>query len=119
MTSVQPLIYPVPRAAGDWIPVGSFSELFDDENCCGITVDGLKIGLFLVEGQLFALDDICTHGNARLSDGDLEGYEIECPLHAGAFDLRNGKALCSPLSKDTRCHSVKVDDDQIYIQLNA
>ena len=41
----------------------------------------------------------CTHGNARLCDGFLMGHEIECPLHQGRFDVRDGRALCSPLRK--------------------
>lgn len=117
MTATQALIFPEPAISGQWVAVGAIDELFEHSDCVGLQVSGRKVGLFKVAGELFAVDDICTHGNALLSDGDLDGYEIECPLHAGAFDLRNGKALCSPLLKNTRCHLLKVEDGVVLIQL--
>lgn len=117
MTATQALIFPEPVISGQWVAVGSLGKLFEHSDCVGLQVSGRKVGLFRVEDALFAVDDICTHGNALLSDGDLDGYEIECPLHAGAFDLRSGKALCSPLLKNTRCHLVKVEDGVVLIQI--
>jgi naphthalene 1,2-dioxygenase system ferredoxin subunit len=117
MTASQALIFPEPAKSGQWIAVGTVGELFGQGDSAGVQVSGRKIGLFKVGDELFALDDICTHGNALLSDGDLDGFEIECPLHAGAFDLRSGKALCSPLLKNTRCHRVQVEDGCVFVQL--
>lgn len=117
MTASQALIFPEQAQSGQWIAVGTLAELFGQDECAGVQISGRKVGLFKVDGEVFAIDDICTHGNALLSDGDLDGYEIECPLHAGAFDLRSGKALCSPLLKNTRCHSVKIEDDCVFVQL--
>ena len=48
------------------------------------------IAVFNVDGELFAIDDTCTHQDASLADGWLEGCEVECPLHASRFDLRTG-----------------------------
>jgi naphthalene 1,2-dioxygenase system ferredoxin subunit len=117
MSAPQALIFPEQAKSGQWIAVGTMAELFDQGDCAGVQVSGRKVGLFKVDDELFAVDDICTHGNALLSEGDLDGYEIECPLHAGAFDLRSGKALCSPLLKNTRCHLVKIEDDCVFVQL--
>ncbi|MVV51678.1 non-heme iron oxygenase ferredoxin subunit [Pseudomonas sp. PB120] len=117
MTASQALIFPEPAKDGQWVAVGTMAELFGRGDCVGVQVSGRKVGLFKVAGEVFAVDDICTHGNALLSDGDLDGYEIECPLHAGAFDLRSGKALCSPLLKNTRCHLVNIDGDRVFVQL--
>ena len=58
-----------------------------------------EIALYGVDGEVYATDNLCTHGNARLCDGFLMGHEIECPLHQGRFDVRDGRALCSPLRK--------------------
>lgn len=117
MTASQALIFPQQTDSGQWIAVGDMAELFGQGDCVGVRVNDRKVGLFKVDGELFAIDDICTHGNALLSDGDLDGYEIECPLHAGAFDLRSGKALCSPLVKSTQCHGVKVEGEVVFVQL--
>lgn len=117
MSTLQALVFPEQIKEGHWVAVGTVAEVFGKDDCAGVQINGRKIGLFRVDDHFFAVDDICTHGNALLSEGDLDGYEIECPLHAGAFDLRNGKALCSPLLKDTQCHAIKAEDDCIYVQL--
>lgn len=118
MTHAQNLIYPAGADAEGWHLIGEATELFADGDCHGTQVDGLRIGLFQVDGELYALNDICTHGNALLSEGDLEGFEIECPLHAGAFDVRDGKALCSPLTRNARRHETRLQDGWVSVRLN-
>ncbi|MFJ1258277.1 non-heme iron oxygenase ferredoxin subunit [Cupriavidus sp. CuC1] len=98
-----------------WFRAGELAALFAEGDCHGIDVEGRRIGLFNVDGKVHALDDICTHGNARLSEGELDGHEIECPLHAGLFDVRTGRAMCSPLTRDARCHTVKIDGGVVYV----
>lgn len=103
----------------EWTEVGSMSTLFNDSDRYSTVVNGVKIGLFLIEGKVYALDDICTHGNARLSEGEVYGFEIECPLHAGAFDVRDGKALCAPLTRNTRSHEVMQTEDRILVKVES
>ncbi|WP_068079766.1 non-heme iron oxygenase ferredoxin subunit [Novosphingobium rosa] len=102
-----------------WHDVGGQDDLFSGGQCRGIVIDGLKVGLFLVDGAIHAIDDLCSHGNALLSDGELEGHEIECPLHAGLFDIRSGKALCAPLTRDVRRHQVRVMAGRVLVQVAA
>jgi naphthalene 1,2-dioxygenase system ferredoxin subunit len=83
----------------------------------GIDINAKSIALYQVDGEIFATDNICTHGNARLCDGFLEGHEIECPLHQGKFDIRNGKALCAPLAEDIRTYPVKIEDGRVFVEL--
>jgi naphthalene 1,2-dioxygenase system ferredoxin subunit len=78
---------------------------------------GREIALYSVDGLVYATDNICTHGHARLCDGFLDGHEIECPLHQGTFDVRNGKAMCAPLSVDIRTYPVRIEEGQVYIEL--
>ncbi|CAG9187577.1 non-heme iron oxygenase ferredoxin subunit [Cupriavidus pinatubonensis] len=98
-----------------WYRAGEVEALFRTSECHGLEVCGRPIGLFKVDGEIYALDDICTHGNAKLSEGELEGHEIECPLHAGVFDVRSGRAMCSPLTRDARQHVVRIDEGVVYI----
>lgn len=118
MSRAQNLIYPATPCEEGWHVIGRESELFADKACHGTQIDGLKIGLFLVEHKIYALNDICTHGNALLTEGELEGFEIECPLHAGVFDIRNGKALGSPLTRDARWHEARIDGGWVSVRLN-
>jgi len=59
-------------------------------------VGGAEVALYLVGGNVHATANRCTHGDASLSDGFLEGHEIECPFHQGRFDVRTGAATCAP-----------------------
>jgi 3-phenylpropionate/trans-cinnamate dioxygenase ferredoxin subunit len=67
------------------------------------------------DGQLFAIDDTCTHQDASLADGWLEGCEVECPLHASKFDLRTGRADAPPAKLPVRTHEVYVEDGTVYV----
>ena len=70
------------------------------------------------DGEVFAIDDTCTHQDASLADGWLEGCEIECPLHASRFDLRTGEVDAPPAKLGVRTHAVTVVDGDIYVTLS-
>lgn len=88
-----------------------------DEDVMAVAVQGRELAFYGVDGQVYVTDNICTHGHARLSDGFLEGREIECPLHQGKFDVCSGKALCAPLSADLRSYPVKIENGRVYVDL--
>ncbi|WP_185084135.1 bifunctional 3-phenylpropionate/cinnamic acid dioxygenase ferredoxin subunit [Nonomuraea muscovyensis] len=67
------------------------------------------------DGEIYAIDDTCTHQDASLADGWLEGCEIECPLHASRFDLRTGEVDAPPAKRPVRTHRVVVEDDVVYV----
>lgn len=69
------------------------------------------------DGEIFAVDDNCTHQNASLSDGWLEGCEVECPLHAARFDLRTGEPDGPPATRAIRTHQVSIADGDVYLTL--
>jgi 3-phenylpropionate/trans-cinnamate dioxygenase ferredoxin component len=82
----------------------------------GTTGAGDDIAVFHSEGEYFALDDTCTHEDASLGDGWIEGDQVECPIHAAKFCLRTGAALCLPASKPARTHRVEVRADGIWLR---
>ncbi len=81
-------------------------------------VDGRPVALCNVDGDLYALEDICTHAFAHLSEGGLEGGQIKCPLHGAKFDVKTGEAKSLPAVKAVPTHEVKVEDGQVYVALN-
>jgi len=99
-----------------WIAVIDRSEV-PEGDVIGLVVADRDIALYEVEGDIFATDNLCTHGKARMSDGFLDGREIECPLHQGKFDVCTGKALCAPLTEDIRRYPVRIDDGRVWLQL--
>jgi nitrite reductase/ring-hydroxylating ferredoxin subunit len=80
-------------------------------------VAGRKIALFNVGGRFYAIDDCCTHDQASLAEGILDGNTIVCLLHAAEFDVTTGKVLCPPASEDVKSYPVIVSGDSIEIEL--
>ncbi|UOZ07629.1 bifunctional 3-phenylpropionate/cinnamic acid dioxygenase ferredoxin subunit [Amycolatopsis sp. WQ 127309] len=79
-------------------------------------LDGpVPIAVFHTEAGFFAVDDTCTHQDASLADGWLEGCFVECPLHAARFDLRTGAPTCLPARKSVRTHRVVVEDGVVFV----
>jgi len=99
-----------------WIDVTATEDIPEDD-VIGADIAGKSIALYRVEGEVFATDNLCTHGNARLCDGFLEGHEIECPLHQGKFDIRNGKAMCAPLTEDVKTYPIKIEGDRVFVAI--
>ena len=72
-----------------------------------------------LDGEYFALCDVCTHEEASLSDGEIYGDELECPLHGGAFDIRTGAPASMPVVVPTETYAVRVVDGDIQIARKA
>ena len=101
-----------------WTDVASEGDLFEGAGIA-VTPGGLDIAVYKTEvGDVFATDNICSHGHARLCDGFLEGHEIECPFHQGRFDIRNGAATLEPCVEAIRSYPVKVDGGRVWVEID-
>lgn len=100
-----------------WIDAAALDAV-PEGDVIGIRVAGKEIALYEVEGEIYATDNLCTHGAARMSDGFLEGREIECPLHQGRFDVCSGKALCAPLTENIRTYPVRIENLRVMLKLD-
>lgn len=97
----------------DWVRVCERSELLPGE--VKVVYDGdTPIAVFNIEGDLYAVEDVCTHDGGELTGGDLHGHEVECPRHGARFDVRTGEALCAPAYEPTASFPVKIEDGVIY-----
>lgn len=95
-------------AAVDDVPEGEVT---------GVHVDGQPLALYKVDGELYATHDICSHEHAHLSDGYLDGCEIECPLHQARFDIRTGKAMCRPATEGVAVYPVRIVGQDVFVNL--
>lgn len=97
------------------ILVGAADELREDEGrkVCAPGVG--PIAVFRVGDEFHAISDTCTHGAASLSEGWIEGFEIECPVHSGRFDIRTGEPLSFPVTEPVATYRTKLIDGQLYI----
>jgi nitrite reductase/ring-hydroxylating ferredoxin subunit len=80
---------------------------------------GLRpVAVYRLEGEFYATDDTCTHGSASLADGEVdEDGVVECPFHAGTFDIRTGEALSFPCVLPLKTYLVVVEDGMVYVDL--
>ena len=99
-----------------WIAAAKAADLPEGE-MCAVLVAGRTLALYHVEGRYHATDAICTHGQARLTDGYLDGHMIECPLHQGVFDIRTGKGQGAPISIDLASYPARLAADGVEIEI--
>ena len=96
-----------------WQAVCRTDELLPGEHA--VCFDGdTAILVCNVDGELYALEDKCTHQDFELSAAPLQGAEIECVLHGARFDVRTGQALCAPAYAPVPKFPVRVQDGVIY-----
>jgi nitrite reductase/ring-hydroxylating ferredoxin subunit len=79
-----------------------------------VEVGNDPVVLINLEGDYYALNDLCTHEDASLSDGEDVGDEIECPMHGGAFEIRTGLPANFPVVVPVETYDVKVEGDVVY-----
>lgn len=92
-------------AAGDIAP-GDYEIAETDEHV---------VAVFNVDGELYAIEDVCTHDGEELTGGPVEGDQIICPRHGARFCLRSGKALTAPAYEDLPTYPVRIRDGRIQV----
>lgn len=105
------------RAMADWVKVSEVGELAPGEKK-QIDLDGIEVALFNVEGEYFCIEDVCTHDGAPLCHGRFSGEEITCPRHGARFSVKTGAALCMPAVEPTETYPVKVEGNDIMIEID-
>jgi 3-phenylpropionate/trans-cinnamate dioxygenase ferredoxin subunit len=80
-----------------------------------IEVDDRPIVIFNINGDLYAIDDLCSHDDGPLGDGELDGHQIICPRHGARFDVANGKSLTPPAVEDIQSYPIRITNGQVEI----
>ena len=83
-----------------------------------VEVDGLDVAIVRDGGEIFAIEDECSHAAVALSEGDVANCEIECWMHGSRFDLRTGKPLGPPATEPVPVFPVQITGDDVLIELN-
>ena len=87
-----------------------------DESVIGVAVEGRPIALFKIDDGYYALRDLCTHGQARLSEGYVENGCVECPLHQGLVDIRTGAPRSAPITVAVKSYPVRIVADRVEVE---
>jgi len=98
-----------------WQRVAAFADLADDA-AFATRLGNRRIALYRLDGQIYALDDVCTHALALLSRGFVEDGAVECPLHGARFDIATGRCLTPPATVDLRTYEVRIEGDEIFVR---
>ncbi|WP_211463371.1 anthranilate 1,2-dioxygenase ferredoxin subunit AndAb [Collimonas silvisoli] len=100
----------------DWHDIGTADD-FNEGEALAVVAGGQPVAVFRLGEEVFALRDLCTHGNARLSDGYIEDGCIECPLHQGLFDIRSGAPRCLPVTEAVRSFPVRIVAGRVEVEV--
>jgi 3-phenylpropionate/trans-cinnamate dioxygenase ferredoxin subunit len=99
-----------------WHKVGNAADITPDEPL-GVEIADLQIGIFRVDDALYAIEDVCPHAYALLSQGFVDGDEVECPLHGAIFQISSGKCLLEPAERDLKTYKVKLEGDDVLVEV--
>ncbi len=97
-----------------WAAVAKTSDLNPGE-LMYVEVGNDPVCLINFEGDFYALHDMCTHQDASLSDGEIVGDELECPMHGGAFEIKTGLPANFPVVVPVEVFDVKIEDGMVYV----
>jgi nitrite reductase/ring-hydroxylating ferredoxin subunit len=104
---------------GERVELGDLSDLADGQLRCFEHVGRDGIVVCRVAGQLYALDDNCSHADTPLSEGRLRGFGLTCPLHGASFDVRDGSHSGPPAWEGVPCHRVEESDGVAVVVMGA
>ncbi len=99
----------------DWHDVAAAGEVSDDTPIT-VKVGERDIGIYALNGSYYALEDVCPHAYALLSQGFVDGEEIECPLHGAKFHIPTGKCTKEPADRDLVRYEVKVEGGRLLVR---
>ncbi|MCI0399048.1 MAG: non-heme iron oxygenase ferredoxin subunit [Chloroflexi bacterium] len=81
-----------------------------------VDFEEVTVAIFNVDGDFYCIEDVCTHDGGPVAEGNLDGYEIECPRHGALFDIRDGSVLSMPAVVPVPTYQVKVEGDDVYVE---
>jgi nitrite reductase/ring-hydroxylating ferredoxin subunit len=82
-----------------------------------VEINGKRIALFSIGGQIYAIGDLCTHQGGPLSDGAIENNEVECPWHGGRFNVTSGQATVPPAGEAVERYNVRISGEDVEIEV--
>ncbi|MGP3988091.1 non-heme iron oxygenase ferredoxin subunit [Streptomyces sp. 3N207] len=99
-----------------FVKAASLSEL-EEDTPLRVELGGVPVSLVRTEGEVFAINDICSHANVSLSEGEVDECSIECWLHGSRFDLRTGKPSGLPATRPVPVYPVKIEGDDVLVSV--
>jgi len=99
-----------------FVKVATKSEIAD-QSVKLLNVEGKRIALFNLGGEFYSLDDTCPHASGPLSEGSIEGEDVECPWHGSRFNIKTGEVTAPPADENVARYKVRVTGDDIEVEV--
>ena len=99
----------------NFVRVASVNDLKPGENKA-VNVDGTDVALFNVDGEFFAINNVCLHRGGSLGDGFLESDVVSCPLHGWQYNVKTGTNMTIP-GRNVASYQVKVEGNDVLVSL--
>ena len=99
----------------EWIDVVGQTALAEGEHVV-VDVDGADVAVFKIDGQFYAIEDVCSHDRAEIASGELDGDEIICPRHGARFCVKTGAVKSPPAYEDIACFPVKIENGIVQVR---
>jgi 3-phenylpropionate/trans-cinnamate dioxygenase ferredoxin subunit len=99
----------------DWIDVAPRNE-FATGGWRSLGVDGIQVAVFNLDGEYYAIEDVCTHDGGILTGGAVDGEQIVCPRHGARFSIKTGAVLAPPAYEDVATFPVRVQDGMVQVR---
>jgi 3-phenylpropionate/trans-cinnamate dioxygenase ferredoxin subunit len=103
----------------EWVRVADVSQCSGEGCTHAVSANGEAVVLAQWEGEIFALEDCCSHEDFLLSEGTINDGRIECVLHGAMFDLRTGKAVRLPAVRPVRTYPVRIENGEIFVEVDS
>lgn len=101
---------------GTFVKVATRGEI-SEQSAKLVKIGDKRIALFNLAGQFFALDDVCPHADGPLSEGEIEGEEIECPWHGSRFNIKTGVVTAAPAGENVSRYNLRVTGEDIEVEV--
>ena len=98
----------------DFVKVAAVNDLSDGEVMM-VEVDGQEVMLANLGGEFYAISDECTHEGGSLSQGYVDGGEVECPVHGSLFDIKTGENTGPPAAEPVQSYPVRIEGDDVLV----
>jgi 3-phenylpropionate/trans-cinnamate dioxygenase ferredoxin component len=99
----------------EWVDVGA-AEAVAEGTSFSAEVDGYVVLVVRCGGEVYAVEDRCTHDGEPLDGGEVESCQILCPRHGSRFDLRSGEALTPPAYEPLRTFSARIEAGRVLVE---
>ena len=94
-----------------------------EEGALRVELSDVDVAIVDFDGQLYAIEDVCSHAEVALSEGEVEEFDgaptIECALHGSCFDLRTGQPTNLPATEPVPVYPVRVEGEDVYVDTES